>query len=131
MMAVGRDVLLRQRNGRLYFVRPVSVNDDLVNLCVVFALAHPLSVTGEAVIATLCRAVDEGRGRGRIACAEASTKAGPINTDSAAAVDANRLLWPIVGGGESRDGGCGERQDGRLRIRVGLVKGKRGTGAAG
>jgi hypothetical protein len=121
--SVERDVLFRERNGRLDLVRPVSVNDDFVNLSVVFALAHPLSVTAEAVIATLCRAVDKGRGRGRSACAKASTKTGPIDTESATAVDANRLLRPVVCG----DGGGGGRKDGRLRVGVGLIKGKGST----
>jgi hypothetical protein len=124
---VERDVLLRKRNGRLDLVRPVSVNDDFVKLSIVFALAHPLSVTAEAVIALLRRAVDEGRGRGRSACAEASTKTGPINTESAASVDANRLLRPV----ESGDGGGGGRQDGRLWVGVKLIKGKRSTAATG
>jgi hypothetical protein len=126
--SVERDVLLRQRNRRLDVIRPVSVDDDLVNLSVVFALAHPLDVTAEAVSAILCGAVDEGRGRGRSACAESSTKTGPIDTDSATAIDAKCLLRPIVSGG---DGGDRGREDGRLRISVGLIKGKRATAAAG
>jgi hypothetical protein len=124
---VERDVLLRKRNGRLDLVRPVSVDDDFVNLSIVFTLAHPLSVTAEAVIAPLCRAVDKGRGRWRSACTEASTKTGPIDTEFAAAVDANRLLRSVVSG----DGGGRGRQDGRLGVGVGLVKGRRSTAATG